>query len=157
MCSKVLLHYNLDPTICPTPAAPLRIPEMSLHRDSSTDSAQQNQTFCRPGALDLSAAFDTIDHAILLDRLRCMNSVDETALNWLRSYLTLRFQYVKIGQDISAYLLFNTDVQQGSVLGPILFTSFISLIPFVAAHFKVYQQQKRMTPNVSSQFQIRLR
>ena len=59
----------------------------------------------------------------------------------LESYLSLRVQYVKFGQDVSSTTQLKTGVPQGSVLGPILFTSFISPIQFVASQFKVDQQQ----------------
>ena len=92
-------------------------------------------------SLDLSAAFDTIDHSILLARLRSMYGVDGSALMWLESYLSLRAQYVKFGQDVSSTTQLKTGVPQGSVLGPILFTSFISPIQFVTSQFNVDQQQ----------------
>ena len=79
-------------------------------------------------SLDLSDAFDTIDHSILLARLRSMYGVDGSALMWLESYLSLRVQYVKFGQDVSSITQLKTGVPQGSVLGPIVFTSFISPI-----------------------------
>ena len=53
-------------------------------------------------SLDLSAAFDTIDHSILLARLRSMYGVDGNAFMWLESYLSQRVQYVKFGQDVSS-------------------------------------------------------
>ena len=130
-------HYNPFQSVIPHTGAVTPLRQLAVL-----------QTFCRPGestllvSFDLIAAFDTIDHAILLDRLRLMYGVDGTALNWLRSYLTQRFQYVKIGQDILSSVLLSTGVPQGSVLGLILnFTSFISPIQFVAANFKVDQQQ----------------
>ena len=49
-------------------------------------------------ALDISAAFDTICHAKLLDRLRIDFGVCEVALEWIASYLADRQQYVNIGQ-----------------------------------------------------------
>ena len=52
--------------------------------------------------LDLSSAFDTIDHKVLLDRLRIRYSFSEIVLDWFRSYLSNRTQSVKIGKDLSA-------------------------------------------------------
>ena len=67
--------------------------------------------------LDLSAAFDTVDHRLLLDRLWLEFGVTETPLNWLQSYLDGRTQYVKMGQHQSATVGVDVGVPQGSVLG----------------------------------------
>lgn len=75
--------------------------------------------------LDLSAAFDTINHAILLDRLNHEFGIEGTTLSWITSYLTGRSQYTKIGNHISTIAHLQ---QQGSVLGPLLFTTYISPI-----------------------------
>ena len=74
--------------------------------------------------LDLSAAFDTIDHCILIDRLRDCFGLDGTVLNWLKSYLTERKQCVKIDQNFSSELPLLFGVPQGSVLGPLLYTLY---------------------------------
>ena len=52
--------------------------------------------------LDLSAAFDTVDHQILLTRLKCRYGVKGNALAWMRSYLSNRFQYVRVANDCSS-------------------------------------------------------
>ena len=92
-------------------------------------------------SLDLSSAFDTIDHHLLLERLRLMFGVTGPALNWLKSHLTDRTQLVKQGDDLSIPMLLQTGVPQGSVLGPILFTSFISPVHCIATQFGVHQHQ----------------
>ena len=51
--------------------------------------------------LDLSAAFDTIDHSVLFDRMENIIGIEGTALNWFRSYLGGRSQRIQIGDVIS--------------------------------------------------------
>ena len=79
--------------------------------------------------LDLSVAFNTIDHDILLGRLKSRFVVTGTNLNWLWSYLTHRTQAVEIdvqlsGGSRSAFVPLELGILQGSVLGPILFTIY---------------------------------
>ena len=73
--------------------------------------------------LDLSAAFDTIDHSILLTRLCTTFGCSGKVLDWFTSYLTGRTQSVVIGHE-SAPLELKCGVPQGSVLGPVLFTIY---------------------------------
>ena len=75
--------------------------------------------------LDLSAAFDTIDHEVLLDRMKSHLGIDGTVLQWFRSYLTGRSQHVKINDAISAIIFLLYGVPQGSVLGPLLFLIYL--------------------------------
>ena len=75
--------------------------------------------------LDLSAAFDTVDHAILLERLERTFGVSDGALRWLTSYLLDRVQYVRVGADTSSAVTLPSGVPQGSVLGPLLFISYV--------------------------------
>ena len=78
--------------------------------------------------LDLSSAFDTIDHKILLNRLCKRYGVQGTALQWMESYLHNRKQRVVIGQDTSDQHGLNTGVPQGSVLGPVTFSLYVQPI-----------------------------
>ena len=68
--------------------------------------------------LDLSAAFDTIDHDILLSRLCNVYGITCNALDWFRSYLTGRLQCVVIEDSVSVDQELDFGVPQGSVLGP---------------------------------------
>jgi len=68
--------------------------------------------------LDLSAAFDTVDHDILLQRLQTSFGIDGVALKWCQSYLTGRTQHVRRGTDRSATVQLICGFPQGSVLGP---------------------------------------
>jgi hypothetical protein len=74
--------------------------------------------------LDLSAAFDTVDHGILKDRLRHSCGVDGVAHDWFVSYLLSRSQSVSVGGASSASSNLAFGVPQGSVLGPILFVIY---------------------------------
>ena len=78
--------------------------------------------------LDLPSTFDTIDHDVLLDRLRSRYGIQGTALNWFRSYLTNRTQSVRIGDSSSSNRTLKYGVPQGSVLGPLLFSLFFEPI-----------------------------
>uniref|UniRef100_A0AAQ5ZSU8 Reverse transcriptase domain-containing protein n=1 Tax=Amphiprion ocellaris TaxID=80972 RepID=A0AAQ5ZSU8_AMPOC len=77
--------------------------------------------------LDLSAAFDTIDHKFLLQRLEHSIGIKGTALDWFKSYLSDRFQFVHVNNDSSEHSRVNHGVPQGSVLGPIL--SILYMLP----------------------------
>ena len=70
--------------------------------------------------LDLLKAFDTLDHEILLHKLNYYG-IHNTSLNWFRSYLLNRKQYVDFYNFNSDTCLISTGVPQGSILGPLLF------------------------------------
>ena len=74
--------------------------------------------------LDLSAAFDTLDHHILLDRLKHTCGLTDKVHQWLASYLGGRTQQVKVGESLSKPKQLIMGVPQGSVLGPLLFSIY---------------------------------
>ncbi|GFR88592.1 reverse transcriptase-like protein [Elysia marginata] len=74
--------------------------------------------------LDLSAAFDTIDHSILKRRLQMSFGIRGSALTWFESYLTNRQQTVVTGQYRSSPVTLRYGVPQGSVLGHVLFSLY---------------------------------
>jgi len=74
--------------------------------------------------LDLSAAFDMVDHDILVQRLSLTYGISDAAHAWLRSYLSCRSQYVRCGSSRSSTIYLVCGVLQGSVLGPLLFVLY---------------------------------
>ena len=83
---------------------------------------------CLLGLLDLSSAFDTIDHEILLSRLKITFGIDGVALEWFRSYLSGRTQSVRVSGCSSRPSTLRCGIPQGSILGPLLFILYASPI-----------------------------
>ncbi len=84
--------------------------------------------------LDLSAAFDTVNHQILLSTLSSLE-IAGIPLRWFESYLTGRFFKVAWGGEVSKAHQLVTGVPQSSVLGPLLFSTYTtSLGPIIQAH-----------------------
>ena len=85
--------------------------------------------------LDLSAAFDTLDHNILLTILQTKFGITGQVLKWFKSYLFSRQYRVEIGKSLSDIMCILFGVPQGSILGPILFILYISEIDKIARCF----------------------
>ena len=85
--------------------------------------------------LDLSAAFDTVHHEILLNRLDSRVGVKGQALKWFASYLTNKSLRVSFGQALSEKFELSYGVPQGSCLGPLLYTIYASeLLDIIEKH-----------------------
>ena len=78
--------------------------------------------------LDLSAAFDTVHHNLLLVILKSHFGIDGTPLAWIRSYLDGRSFQVQIGSALSQPIDVPYAVPQGSLLGPVLFICYIATL-----------------------------
>ena len=101
-------------------------PLLIIHNDILLNMAKGSVTALT--LLDLSAAFDTIDHTILLDRLNVHYGISELALGWFKSHLKGRTHLVTVGNTLSHPAALQYGVPQGSVLGPILFSLYTNPI-----------------------------
>ena len=80
--------------------------------------------------IDLSAAFDLVDHSLLLQKLDLLG-FDKSAIVWFWSYLTARSQCVYVDGQLSEFASVDVGVPQGSVLGPLMYILFVNDLPEV--------------------------
>jgi len=117
-----------------------------IHDHLITDIALQ-KLFCLC-LLDLSAAFDTIDHDILLTRLSSWFGIHGYVLNWFKSYLSSRTFCVKCNDCFSFLHTSLYGVPQGSVLGPLFFimytTPLSTLISSLSLHRHLYADDTQL-------------
>lgn len=94
-------------------------------------SSLDNNRSCLGVFLDLSKAFDTIDHTILLSKLQHYG-IRGTTLNWIDSYISNRHQYISYKNTHSHLAEIQCGVPQGSILGPLLFIIYVNDICHVS-------------------------
>ena len=92
--------------------------------------------------LDLGVAFDMVSHALLLNRLKYRLSITDSALNWIKQYLGDTSQSIVIGNmdtdgAKSDDKTLKQGIPQGSVLGPILFSLYISPIGDICRKYNI--------------------
>ena len=98
--------------------------------------------------VDLSAAFDTIDHTILLRRLSDWFGVSGKALDWFKSYLTGKSQRIKLGNCLPCRSDLSFGIPKGSVLGPLPFTLYTT--PLISDHHHLYADDSHLYISFSS-------
>jgi len=95
--------------------------------DGWTEAVDKGQ-FSGVCMLDMSAAFDTVNHSLLLQKME-FYGIDSGALQWVSSYLSERSQRVCIDGCMSSPLDINIGVPQGSILGPLYYIIFTNELP----------------------------
>ena len=107
--------------------------------------------------LDFSAAFDTLDHSILLSHLHGVSGISRKAFEWVLWYLSDRFHSVSVNGRVSSRKKLHYGVPQSSISGPILFTLYTKpLFDFISQsryiHYKFADYTQLHQPSTPSYF-----
>lgn len=102
-------------------------------------AAIDKKSFCVALFIDLSKAFDTVDHHILINSLRKVG-LSPNVVAWFKSYLLGRTQCVRLGEFVSDPIVLEKGVPQGSILGPLLFLLYTNNIcdHLINSHYHLY-------------------
>jgi Reverse transcriptase (RNA-dependent DNA polymerase) len=130
-----------------TETAPLAVHDYLIRASS------QQQVSCHC-FLDISAAFDTIDHSILLERLVSSFGISGTALNWVKTYFMFQSFYVQVRDSESSVYQLLYGVPQGSALGRLLLilytTPLSAIISKYSVHHHMYADYTQFFTSISS-------
>ena len=111
-----------------------------LHTFMNTRKMLDKHSFVFTVALDLQAAFDTLNHKVLLHICEDRFGIRYTAKKWLQSYLLGRTQLVLVNDSVSKPALLDSGLPQGSILGPMLFSVYLTPLGDLLKEIKVNYQ-----------------